>query len=175
MGVIGFPSTRDVLAGAAAGLLATVPQTVAMQAVRLAVPGPRGGFPPRQVTEAVLARLTPGRRRPRLSEPAWWVATAACHFGFGAAAGAAYPAVVRPGRSRGLLYGLAVGFLSYAVAMPAVGIRLPESDRPVRKALQLIAAHLAWGLSLGVIFQWLTTAGQPEPPDTRQTNVLQAA
>ena len=148
--------------GAAAGLLATVPQTLVMQAVRLALPGPRGRFPPRQVTEAVLARLTPGRHRPRLSEPAWWAATAACHFGFGASAGTAYPAVVRPGLLRGLVYGLAVGFVSYEWAMPAVGIHLPESDQPVRKNLQLIAAHFAWGLTMTLLFEWLTARHWPK-------------
>ena len=140
----------ECLAGAVAGLLATVPQTLAMQAVRLAVPGPRGRFPPRQVTEAVVRRLL---GRVHWSEPAWWAATIASHFGFGAAAGAAYPAVVRPAFVRGVLYGLIVGFASYELAMPAAGIDAPQHDRPVRKQLQLIAAHLVWGVAMSILFQ----------------------
>ena len=154
----------DLLGGAAAGLLATIPQTVAMQAVRLALPGPRGRFPPRQVTEAVVARAF---GRVRWSEFAWWTATAASHLGFGAAAGAAYPAVGRPGRGRGLVYGLAVGLVSYGLVMPAFGIHTPHSDRPLRKCLQLFAAHLAWGLAVPVLFDRIVK--MHDPAGTRRT------
>ena len=141
--------------------MATVPQTLVMQAVRLALPGRRGRFPPRQVTEAVVRRLL---GRVRWSEPAWWIATIASHFGFGAAAGAAYPAVVRPTPLRGILYGLIVGFASYELVMPAVGVHAPQHDRPVRKQLQLIAAHLAWGVAMSAAFEWLGAQRVGRPP-----------
>ncbi len=158
------------VAGALSGLLATAAQTAALQAVRLALPGPRGRFPPRQVTEAVVARLAGRRWPPAWSEPTWWVATAVSHAGFGTAAGAVYPAV--PGRPgglrrlvRGAAYGLAVYAVSYGLVLPAVGIRLPQGDRPVRKNLELIVAHLAWGLVTAAAYAYLS--GSPTPPAGR--------
>ena len=142
-----------LLAGATAGLLATVPQSVAMQAVRLLLPaGLRGGFPPRQVAEDVLERLSPRRRPPRLDEMGWWAVTALSHFGYGAAMGAGYallPGLPRPGSARGIGFGITVWAGSYLLVLPAVGIRAPQGDRPVSKNLQLIAAHLAWARRSG--------------------------
>ena len=159
-----IPTGSDPSRGALAGLLATVPQTLAMQAVRLVLPGPRGPFPPRQVTEAIVRRAL---GRVRWSEPIWWTATALSHFGFGTAAGAAYPIVVRPTPVRGFLYGLAVGFVSYELLMPAAGVHSPQHDRPVRKQLQLIAAHLAWGVTMSALFEWLGRLPDQRLPDER--------
>ena len=138
-----------------AGCVATVPQTLAMAAVRRWLPGPtRGRFPPRQVTEAIVTRVI-GRRR--WSEPVWWTLTAASHFAFGSAAGAAYPLVpaVGPVVVHGAAFGLAVGAVPYLVVFPLLGIRSPQGDRPVRKAAQLVAAHVAWGIATAVVYDRL--------------------
>ena len=144
-------------AGGLAGGVATVVQTAAMEAVRRRLPGGTPGrFPPRQVTEALVARLAGGRRRPAWSEPTWWALTAVSHFGFGVAAGAIYPLlppVPRSPAARGAVFGLAVGALHYGVLFPLLGIHAPQADRPVRKVLALTAAHLAWGIVTAVLYE----------------------
>ncbi len=125
------------------------------------MPGPtRGRFPPRQVAEAVVAGVLGRRRPPRWSEPTWWTVTAASHFAFGAAAGAAYPHLVPavgPVPARGAAFGLAVGAATYLVLFPLLGIDAPQADRPVRKAAELVAAHLAWGVTTALLHARLTS------------------
>ena len=143
-----------------AGGLATLPQTIAMEAVRRGLPGGTPGrFPPRQVTEALVARLAGRRRRPAWPEPTWWALTALSHVGFGTVAGAIYPLlppVPRPPIARGAAFGLAVGALHYGLLFPLLGLYTPEADRPVRKPLALTAAHLAWGVVTAVLYDRLS-------------------
>lgn len=145
-------SLSSIVVGACGGFLATIPQTVAMEAVRQALPT---RFPPRQVAEEVLALFATDGRPPRLSEPAWHLITAVSHFGFGTAAGAGFgllPKSTQRRRGNGVLFGLGVWAFSYGVIFPAVNIWRPQADRPVRKNLQLIAAHVAWGLAIDALF-----------------------
>ena len=86
-------------------------------------------------------------------------ATLAAHFGYGAAAGAAYiPFAGKSGlapAAEGALFGLAVWGGSYLGVMPATGLYSSAKDEPAARNALMIAAHLVWGASLGVIYDAL--------------------
>ncbi len=144
---------RGLIAGAAA----TVPQTIAMEVTRRWMPVHPGRFPPRQVTEEVLAALHV-RRRFGFSESTWQALTTICHFAYGASAGAIYS--FSPRRMHSLNGGTVFGFLiwagSYGVLLPLLRITRPQTDHPIRKNLQLIIAHLIYGSSLALVSRLLS-------------------
>ena len=72
------------------------------------------------------------------------------HFGFGAAAGAAYGALRNePTLASAIRYGLAVWTVSYFGWVPAFGFLTPAHRHPVRRSALMIAAHVVWGATLG--------------------------
>ena len=132
------------LRGAAAGLLATVPMTVAMVIAHRLLPArQRYPVPPRLITERWLDRDH--------SEPAIRAWTLINHFGFGAVAGSLYsglgfdkrkPAVAGPA------FGIAVWTASYLGWVPALGLMPPATRQPAERNAMMIGAHFVWGAAL---------------------------
>jgi uncharacterized membrane protein YagU involved in acid resistance len=85
--------------------------------------------------------------------------TLAAHFSYGAAAGVAYLPVAGksglPPAAEGALFGLAVWGGSYLGLMPATGLYKSATEEPGARNVLMIAAHLVWGASLGVIYDVL--------------------
>ena len=142
---------RDVIGNATAGAIATL----AMSAVMVA--GDRAGLmgepPPTTITRRALREAGVDRPSDAVS-----VLAPLSHLGFGALGGIAYgfvrgrvPAV--PGAPLGILFGLGVWAVSYRGWIPALGILPPpEHDDPGRPAV-MVAAHVVYGLALGVLIR----------------------
>ena len=82
-------------------------------------------------------------------------ATIASHFAYGAVTGAIYAPLARsiplsPALA-GATYGLAVWAGSYLGWLPAAGILSPAYKHPARRTALMIAAHLVWGVTAGVL------------------------
>jgi uncharacterized membrane protein YagU involved in acid resistance len=112
----------------------------------------RYALPPRQITMRV-ARMAGLRRH--LDEPERAGATMAAHFGYGTAAGALYGLAARPLPAptlvKGLLFGLALWGVSYLGLLPAAGLLRSATDHPAERNALMIAAHLVWGATLGLV------------------------
>jgi uncharacterized membrane protein YagU involved in acid resistance len=142
---------KSLTAGSLAGLVATVPMTQVMDAIekvneRKRKPRP---LPPYEITEEALER---GLDQKIPEEKVVW-ATLLLHFGFGAAAGAAYgliaPRVRARGWLKGPLYGLGVWASSYAGWLPPSRLQPPVTRQPRGRNVTMVAAHLVWGAVLG--------------------------
>lgn len=131
------------VAGAAAGMWATVLMTGAMAVTKKA--GLLGEPPPRKLTRKMMAAVGLPLKKRTVD-----VATVAGHLGYGAGMGALFGLVPRRSASLwgGLAFGLAVWGASYAGWIPAVGfMRRPSSDRTGRPTA-MILAHLVYGATL---------------------------
>lgn len=139
-----------IIAGAVAGLGATVFMSIVMLAAR------RAGFtpqlPPDKIAEEGIEEIKRGPSR----EAEEAIVASVAHFAFGAGAGAMYGAATTPvGRMpvpvaivAGLLFGTAVWLVSYQGWVPALGIMPPASrDHPGRVAT-MVVAHWVFGAAL---------------------------
>jgi hypothetical protein len=149
----------SLAAGALAGLVATAPMSLAMEALhkRLAFRH-RHPLPPRHIVERALGKLGIGHRA---AEEERRALTIAAHFGYGAAAGALYGALAGPMRPpplpAGVGFGLFVWAISYLALMPMAGLfRRPGREAGERKGL-MIAAHVVWGAALGLLADRLSS------------------
>jgi uncharacterized membrane protein YagU involved in acid resistance len=154
-----------LLAGALAGLAATVPMTLAMEAMHRRLPQRhRYPLPPRKIT--MRAAGVVGLRH-KLDESERLGLTLAAHFGYGTATGALYGPlsnrVKGPAAVKGMGYGLLVWAGSYLGLLPALGLLSPATDHPARRNALMIAAHLVWGATLGLLTAWLTPREQGQP------------
>lgn len=143
----------DLLAGAAAGCVATVPMTAAMEALYRQLPRPeRYPLPPRETAQKVSEELNVWQQ---LGERERLAVTLLSHFGYGAAMGALYGPLARalklPPWLGGPAYGLAVWAGNYLGVLPALNILKPATEHPPRRTAVMIAAHLVWGLSTAVL------------------------
>ncbi len=140
-----------LLAGAAAGAVATVPMTFFWEALHARLEGePPRPLPPREVAEALAVKAGVNRE---LSEARMQDLALLLHFGYGAATGAVFGAVAPRHRgaaiAAGALFGLGVWTVSDLGWLPAFGVRQsPRWDPPARTKL-LIASHLVWGAAAG--------------------------
>jgi putative membrane protein len=78
------------------------------------------------------------------------------HFGYGALCGAVYAAIraVFPrGVVPGTVFGLMVWTVSYLGLLPATGLFPPATEKPARQNALMIAAHIIWGASLGILLR----------------------
>ena len=144
---------NDVLVGAAAGTLATVPMTIFWETLHERLPGePPRPLPPREVAEALAVKA--GISRQLTETQVQWLSLA-LHFGYGALTGAVFgvmaPRRIAEGVGAGMLFGLGVWTTSYLGWMPATGVRQsPRYDLPARTAL-IVASHLVWGAAAGLV------------------------
>lgn len=157
---------REACRGALAGCIATLPMSALMVAMHRQLPRrERYPLPPRLITERAgrpigVQQLDRDERRGL---------TVLMHFAYGAAMGTAYALmrrsipVARPD-VKGTLFGLAVWTGSYLGWLPVMGIHSATEETPRRNGL-MIAAHVVYGASLGVLFEALRTwRGMPSPP-----------
>ena len=149
------------MAGSIAGAVATVPMTAVMIGLHRVLPGePPEPLPPREITENVAETAGAGPAMDAMDESGRAGTTLAAHFSYGAAAGVGYaPFAGRSGihpAAEGALFGLAVWGGSYLGLMPATGLYRSATEEPAARNALMIAAHLVWGASLGLIFATLT-------------------
>ncbi len=151
------------LRGAAAGLLATVPMTIVMEALHPRLPGePPRPLPPREITEAAVVKAGVSRH---VSERDVQNLTLAAHFGYGALCGAVFGLVAprHPAAavSSGMLFGLGVWTGSYLGWLPAAGLRHSPRYDPVVRSSLMIGAHVVWGMAAGLLTAgWSTQDGR---------------
>jgi hypothetical protein len=155
---------RGVVTGALAGLAATAPMTAVMRAAQRRLPHPeKYPLPPEELPHAVAARAgAPPESHDLLARGGWLVP----HALYGAGTGALYgtlPATTR-GAVNGAAFGLAVWAVGYLGWIPA--LRLPQAapDEPPGRNAMMIAAHLVWGASTGLICE----AVSPEDDRSRR-------
>jgi uncharacterized membrane protein YagU involved in acid resistance len=144
---------NDVLLGAAAGIIATVPMTMVMEQLHRSMPEERETpLPPREVTEGVYARLAPDGDADEMDLERL---TFLSHYAFGGSAGAMFaliaPAKMGPAIGSGAAYGLSVWTATYLAALPALRVRHHPRHDSVSRNGMMIAAHLIWGATLGLI------------------------
>jgi len=145
---------RNVLAGAAAGVAATVPMTMVMETLHQRLDGevPRP-LPPREIAEGLAVKWGV---HGDLSERDMQNLTLALHIGYAALTGAVFstmaPRKTGIGAAAGALFGLGVWATSYLGWLPLSGVRQPVTYDPVARTRLMIASHLAWGAAAGVIF-----------------------
>ncbi len=131
---------KGILAGLAAGIIATAAKTVAEKI-----------YPPRKHGEpeppAVLAEKVSGHS---LAPATKAVAAETIHWGFGMATGAAYGALAEfypAATSReGVNFGLTLMALTHETALPAMGLSAPGSAQTTREKASEMASHIIFGL-----------------------------
>ena len=152
-----------ILLGALAGLAATGPMTLAMKLMHEQLPrGEQYPLPPRQVTEGLAEKAGVNEH---LGEEEREAATWVSHVAYGAACGALYGAVAgeRVGGHpllAGAGFGLAVWAGSYLGWLPAAGVLSPATEHPARRNALMIAAHVVWGATTGVVLERLSGAAE---------------
>ena len=145
-----------VLIGGLAGAVATVPQSAAVWGLRWAGVYRRKA-PPEVIAEKVTDTVVDVEKVP---DPWLTPIKLAQHFGFGATVGAAFglaTAIVRPTTVAGMLAGLAVWKASYDGWIPALGIMPPPEEDEEGRQMAMVIAHIAYGLVLGALVDWLTS------------------
>ena len=144
---------NDMLTGAVAGTVATVPMTIFWEAMHERMPGePPRPLPPREVAEALAVKT--GASRHLTEQQVEWLSLA-LHFGYGAFTGALFgtiaPRRIGAGMAAGMVFGLGVWSASYFGWLPATGVRhSPRYDVPARTQL-IMASHLVWGAAAGLL------------------------
>jgi hypothetical protein len=141
---------EDLVQGAVAGAVATLPMSGVMYAAKQI--GLMGEYPPRKIARKSMQRM--GLRPPREVHGA---AATMAHLGFGAATGVLYGFAHRrvglpgPPVLHGAGYGLIVYAVSYSGWIPALRLMpKPKRDRPGRQPT-MVVAHLVYGLVLGAL------------------------
>jgi hypothetical protein len=146
---------KSLLAGAAAGGLATVAMSAVMVGAKRA--GITGELPPERITRRAIEAVVDEAP----SDEQENAAAAVAHLGFGAVAGALFAILMlwsggerRPtpiAASAGVLYATGIWVVSYQGWVPGLGIMPPASrDRRGRVATMLVA-HLVYGAALGAL------------------------
>jgi len=147
---------HNVLCGAAAGCAATVPMTLVMEALRIALPGEQHRrMPPREIVDRTIEKgeeTTGGAAE--LDSGDRVALTTVAHLAFGTAAGAVYGAAIGSRRSSvlsGIAYGLGVWAVAYGVGLPSLGLHPAATDDTKDRNEVLIASHVVWGAVLGLL------------------------
>jgi uncharacterized membrane protein YagU involved in acid resistance len=144
---------KGIVAGAAAGLSATVPMTLAMVAMHRQLPQEhRDPLPPRKITMKAAGKV--GARK-HLNESQRTGLTLLAHFGYGATVGGIFGVLAPREMSRsipaGVCYGLLVWAGSYLGLLPALRLHRPATREPQERNALMIAAHVIWGAAAGAI------------------------
>ena len=143
--------------GALAGLIATVPMTLFMFAVHRLLPGwQKYALPPERVTNEIAERTEVAED---MNKPESLGASLLAHFGFGSTMGALYAPISKrvplPPVIKGIAFGLLVWAANYLGVLSAM--KMPESafNEPGRRNIMMIASHVVWGGTLGVVEELL--------------------
>lgn len=153
---------RKMLRGAIAGLVATLPMTIFMQASWLRLPARElHPLPPRQITHKLVREAGLHRRVSQTNER---ILTWLLHFLFGAAAGSIYGIIDDkiPGDEdvKGLVAGTALWSGSYLGWIPLLGILPPATKHHWRMNVLMIVAHFIWGIAVGRLTNLLNSRKQ---------------
>ncbi len=137
---------KDLVQGAMAGVLATMPMSLVMQAAQRA--GLLGKHPPRAITEKAMhaAGVHP-------SSGAVKTMSTANHFLIGAGLGGVFGVLSRtvpPLRTGigGMVFGLSVWGASYEKLIPSLGLLPPASRDQPGRPLAMAGAHMVFGAAL---------------------------
>jgi uncharacterized membrane protein YagU involved in acid resistance len=147
-------------AGAAGGLVATVPMSAVMLIGHRWLPWrQRDPLPPQQITNEALASVDLHDDLDSHERAALAVFN---HFAYGAGMGLLYGGLTAaaPSTNRvssGIAYGLAVWTASYLGLVPALGLYRSAVQEPAGRNALMIAAHVVWGASLGVMTELAAT------------------
>ena len=138
-------SLSNALAGAAAGVAATLPMTAAIAVCQSRLPlSDQFAAPPPHQVAMDMARAVGLHSRLDLDDRV--LLTIASHFGYGAAAGMLYGALAEEEESspvlRGIGFGCAVWGGSYLGWLPAAGFRAAAHRMSQRRNLMMFAAHV---------------------------------
>ena len=149
---------QALLQGGIAGLVATGPMSVFMLATKRFLPKRhRYALPPEIITEELAQRL---HVRWHLNKMQVEAATVVSHFGYGAAMGILYGAsaknILLPSPVKGVLFGLIVWAASYLGLLPMIGMSESGQREPGKRNLMMIAAHVVWGVTLGLVAWFLS-------------------
>jgi uncharacterized membrane protein YagU involved in acid resistance len=147
--------TSELMHGGLAGLGATIPMSLFMEAGRRRLPwSEQYRLPPRQITDRLLRTVKLHRS---LSERQQVGTTLAAHLAYGASMGGMYGALskttTRPGPAHGAAFGLMVWAANYLGVLPALGLLPDATKHPRRRTAVMIAAHVVWGSVLGGLFK----------------------
>lgn len=142
---------QNLIKGALAGLLATVPMTIFMRrAWRMLPRREKYPLPPRLITRKMTKETSVDDK---LNADELTSLTLTLHFLFGAATGSLYgviePRIRLNANVKGILMGLAVWSGSYLGWIPAFHILPPATEHPWRRNVLMILAHVVWGMFLG--------------------------
>lgn len=148
-----YGESRFPLQGALAGMVGTLPMTIAMFILHRLLPNwQKYALPPEEITDD-LAKRSDLRRR--INKEQLLAVTLVSHFGYGSAMGILYGLLTRmlplPPVAKGMLFGLVVWVGSYLGLLPALGISAWAGKEPLRRNLLMIVAHLVWGSSTAIV------------------------
>jgi uncharacterized membrane protein YagU involved in acid resistance len=147
--------------GALAGFTATIPMTVAMEAMHQSLPQrERYPLPPREITEKITNEVSTNEY---LSESGRFGLTMLSHFTYGAAAGVVYASIAQRYHPSpvwgGVTFGLALWAGSYLGWLPATGVLRPATEHPPRRNALMVTAHIIWGATAGILVDCLRDQG----------------
>ncbi|MGD0798803.1 MAG: DUF1440 domain-containing protein [Acidobacteriaceae bacterium] len=136
---------KGLAAGLAGGLAGTVAKTFAERM-----------FPPRTHGEPEPAELAAERVAGHvLAQPERKAAATGIRWGFGAAAGAAYGALVEyfPAASarEGASFGLALEGLTHEAALPALGLGAAVADQSLQERGSEVTSHVVFGVATELV------------------------
>jgi hypothetical protein len=141
---------RQLAAGGISGAVATLPMSALIWGAKRV-----GIYRSKPAPEAVSTRFAHrliGRHA--RETPQRQVLTSLSHVGFGSGAGAMYGAtaeVRRPSIWTGMLFGLAIWFVSYKGWLPALRLMPPPEHDEQGRTLTMVTAHLVYGAALGLV------------------------
>jgi putative membrane protein len=144
---------HNLLTGALAGFVATVPMTATMLLLhRCLRRRDRYALPPHQITGEIAKR---SGAKEHVDTPEHVAASILSHFAYGAGTGALYGPLAdnlpAPPALKGMAFGLAVWAISYLGWLPATGIMNMPVEQSGRRNALMIGAHVVWGAMLGLL------------------------
>ena len=135
---------RSILKGAIAGMIGGLVGAGAKMLVeKIFPPRVQGQTPP----PVVLAEQVAGRSLPEGQKR---VATQGIHWGFGAAAGAVYGAMVEVepslGAWKGAAFGVALNKITHESLLPKLGLTAPKDEQPAQERISEWVSHAVYGI-----------------------------
>lgn len=139
--------------GVLAGLIATVPMTLFMFAAHRLLPRwQKYALPPERATNEIAERTEVAEN---MSKPQSLGASLVAHFGFGSSMGALYGPIAKrvplPPVVKGIGFGLLVWAANYAGIFTALKMRASAFNEPMPRNAMMIASHMIWGGTLGIV------------------------
>ena len=135
---------RSILKGALAGLIGGLAGAGAKALAEQLFPPRTQGQTPAPV---VLAEQVAGHSLPPVQKQA---AMQTIHWGFGAAAGAIYGALVEVepslGAWRGAAFGLTLNKITHESVLPRMGLAAPKEEQPAQERISEWVTHAVYGI-----------------------------